>query len=571
MHAPTATVSNKILNFPRDWLALEMTADRTAAALEYDGNAVENTAFILSGVNNPRVVKHLSCWSDSNNIHVKEFYELLRAYFPNNIYPLYAHNQYGHTLSFMDYVICTKKEFESQEEALRCLFRRGVTILDGLKRASADRAEEEETAKRAAQMVAKENELRNKTASDAAKANSRAISVVELISSSKKSHKAERQKTDGLSLHPSHPSGTSLPESPFSSIIPGADESLFTEVPRLDPIEPTKPKRAEECTENENSLLSPLSISCPAADETVDDLLKSCGQFGINPFQTATPSSFSASKENRASSNEAVVGNSAMADSRPRRTSNIATCNMATNCVATGDMVTNTRDRTAFSDIRSNDCTVKKIRDISQTYENNRDIINDLDKDVANANRETSASPYNSVQLNTRASGSQATAKTVAEPITEYFSIPHGCKQNINNPSTKPVIAEPAVPYQPEVIRVHPEKNKLTAAPVTFSRMDILSKDKLNEIYKQCSSQKHKYVEALRVLCHKHGVIPPEFEIVKENDVYRCTATFCGINFVSTYQYDKLNSKDCACEKVFEYIQKNIGAVFKYMNDARYQ
>lgn len=79
----------------------------------------------------------------------------------------------------------------------------------------------------------------------------------------------------------------------------------------------------------------------------------------------------------------------------------------------------------------------------------------------------------------------------------------------------------------------------------------------------ECKDVQYKSIEIIRRFCLHYNLYFPEFEIVRENDVFRCTATFLDINFVSSYEYDKMDAKNGACKKVLEYISRNWEKIFK--------
>ncbi|KAM0680535.1 hypothetical protein GINT2_001223 [Glugoides intestinalis] len=78
----------------------------------------------------------------------------------------------------------------------------------------------------------------------------------------------------------------------------------------------------------------------------------------------------------------------------------------------------------------------------------------------------------------------------------------------------------------------------------------------------ECKDEYHSYTKAVRMFCLQYGVCFPEFEIVRENDVFRCTATFLRLNFVSSYEYDKYDSKNSACKKILDYVSRNWEKIF---------
>lgn len=82
------------------------------------------------------------------------------------------------------------------------------------------------------------------------------------------------------------------------------------------------------------------------------------------------------------------------------------------------------------------------------------------------------------------------------------------------------------------------------------------------QIILDCKGLAYGYTEIIRRFCIAYGILFPEFEIVRENDVFRCTATFLEINFVSAYEYDKRDAKDGACKKILQYISRNWRSLF---------
>lgn len=82
-------------------------------------------------------------------------------------------------------------------------------------------------------------------------------------------------------------------------------------------------------------------------------------------------------------------------------------------------------------------------------------------------------------------------------------------------------------------------------------------------LLKDAGDEKHRYTAIVRKLCVFYRLLFPEYEIVRENDVYRCTATFCNMNFVSSYEYDRADAKDGACRKIHGYVGENWEMVFQ--------
>lgn len=74
------------------------------------------------------------------------------------------------------------------------------------------------------------------------------------------------------------------------------------------------------------------------------------------------------------------------------------------------------------------------------------------------------------------------------------------------------------------------------------------------------------YVEVIRKVCKYYQVDYPEYEFIKENGVYICTAVFCGISFCSSYILEKEISKENAAQRVCEYMQNYWSVIFKNIN-----
>lgn len=96
----------------------------------------------------------------------------------------------------------------------------------------------------------------------------------------------------------------------------------------------------------------------------------------------------------------------------------------------------------------------------------------------------------------------------------------------------------------------------------SMEKMEIPDTQAFKQIVFDCKAIFHSHIEVVRRFCAYYKIFPPEFEIVRENDVFRCTATFLNINFVSSYEYEKLDSKNSSCKKIVEYISRNWVEVF---------
>lgn len=105
-----------------------------------------------------------------------------------------------------------------------------------------------------------------------------------------------------------------------------------------------------------------------------------------------------------------------------------------------------------------------------------------------------------------------------------------------------------------------PVNNSFTAKPDETNL--IPDTDLLKKLMIEYKDTERGGIQIVRSFCSAYRMAPPEFEIVRENDVYRCTAMFLDINFVSSYEYDKLDAKDEACKKILDYIIRNWEDVF---------
>lgn len=95
------------------------------------------------------------------------------------------------------------------------------------------------------------------------------------------------------------------------------------------------------------------------------------------------------------------------------------------------------------------------------------------------------------------------------------------------------------------------------------SQKDIPDTSYMKKVMERSKDQPHGFISVVRSFSTYYRILPPEFEIVRENDVFRCTAIFLGINFVSSYEYDKLDSKNDSCKKIVEYIVRNWKGIFQ--------
>lgn len=113
------------------------------------------------------------------------------------------------------------------------------------------------------------------------------------------------------------------------------------------------------------------------------------------------------------------------------------------------------------------------------------------------------------------------------------------------------------------------DKNQEAFMPKGLSKTkNIRSKEMpdtsyLKSIMLQNEGKKYENIATIRSFCSFYKVEMPEFEIVRENDVFRCTATFMEINFVSNYKYDKQDAKDDACSKLKQYITERWVEIFE--------
>jgi len=113
-----------------------------------------------------------------------------------------------------------------------------------------------------------------------------------------------------------------------------------------------------------------------------------------------------------------------------------------------------------------------------------------------------------------------------------------------------------SVSPQPSPMDLAVEENEIRSQ---FGRNDT---SLFKQIILDCKDLNYGSTETIRRFCRAYGVEYPEYETVRENDVFRCTATFLDINFVSGYEYDKRDAKDGACKKVIEYVSRNWRSLF---------
>lgn len=116
------------------------------------------------------------------------------------------------------------------------------------------------------------------------------------------------------------------------------------------------------------------------------------------------------------------------------------------------------------------------------------------------------------------------------------------------------------------------KQNGISQGPAgSESDFVVPQKEYFDSLVKKFEDEKHAFIAVIRSFCSFHTLFPPEFETVRENDVYRCTATFCNMNFVSPYLYDKIDAKNGACKKIYHYISQNWNAVFASDREQRLQ
>lgn len=100
--------------------------------------------------------------------------------------------------------------------------------------------------------------------------------------------------------------------------------------------------------------------------------------------------------------------------------------------------------------------------------------------------------------------------------------------------------------------------------PSNFSRKSVPDTSHMKKIMADNQNRLHGSISTVRNFCTHYKILPPEFETVRENDVFRCTAIFVGINFVSSYEYDKLDAKNDSCKKIVEYVVRNWEKIFEH-------
>ncbi|KAI5148925.1 hypothetical protein ENBRE01_0618 [Enteropsectra breve] len=113
-----------------------------------------------------------------------------------------------------------------------------------------------------------------------------------------------------------------------------------------------------------------------------------------------------------------------------------------------------------------------------------------------------------------------------------------------------------------------------SAASSTLETMYLQRMDEqkyFEALKNQLKNTENRFISIIRKSCEYYGWEFPEFETVRENDVYKCTALFCSVNFVSGYEYDKIKAKGCACKKIYEYISNSWEKVITHNKNRIYR
>ncbi|KAI5168450.1 hypothetical protein PAEPH01_0142 [Pancytospora epiphaga] len=150
--------------------------------------------------------------------------------------------------------------------------------------------------------------------------------------------------------------------------------------------------------------------------------------------------------------------------------------------------------------------------------------------------------------------------------IKENLKSKHGNNSSIISQSESSFISYSQI-FGPDELGP-PEELRIGDAPSLVKRpQQVLATTSLPDfeiIKKKYASGNAQSIDIVRELCFEYDLFHPEYELVRENDVYCCTATFCGMNFVSPYSYDKYEAKNGACDKVYEYIVNGWSKVYFY-------
>lgn len=93
---------------------------------------------------------------------------------------------------------------------------------------------------------------------------------------------------------------------------------------------------------------------------------------------------------------------------------------------------------------------------------------------------------------------------------------------------------------------------------------EMLDKKRFLDLKDKFENVPNGYISIIQQFCVLYNFLIPEFELVRENNVFRCTALFCNMKFVSSYEYDKIVAKNSACKRIVAYINDYWKNVFKH-------
>ncbi|KAL6120669.1 hypothetical protein NUSPORA_02563 [Nucleospora cyclopteri] len=104
------------------------------------------------------------------------------------------------------------------------------------------------------------------------------------------------------------------------------------------------------------------------------------------------------------------------------------------------------------------------------------------------------------------------------------------------------------------------EKSKITPYKIESPPIDVdFPKDPtfLHSLLESYEKQKDKFSLAVSKTCLFYIFSPPEYEVVKQNDVFRCEASFYTLKFSSNYEYTKLDAKEGAAKLIAQHMINN--------------
>ncbi|KAI4292719.1 hypothetical protein PAPHI01_1993 [Pancytospora philotis] len=93
-------------------------------------------------------------------------------------------------------------------------------------------------------------------------------------------------------------------------------------------------------------------------------------------------------------------------------------------------------------------------------------------------------------------------------------------------------------------------------------KLDVPKRPRLDAILEGYADGDCPAARAVKDICIFYRLCHPEYEIVRENDVYCCTATFCGLKFASAYNYNKTECRSHASLMVFEHLKEHWSDIF---------